>query len=156
MRPRQYCPRTRGGGPHLAIHHSGEFTLSPHARGWTVELRHSATAGSIVPARAGVDRKCRGIHPSTRNCPRTRGGGPTIAVCQDGKNQLSPHARGWTADGRDGGDIHAIVPARAGVDRLRASRGSTVQHCPRTRGGGPPATSSLATSDPLSPHARGW
>ena len=156
MRPRQYCPRTRGGGPHLAIHHSGEFTLSPHARGWTVELRHSATAGSIVPARAGVDRKCRGIHPSTRNCPRTRGGGPTIAVCQDGKNQLSPHARGWTADGRDGGDIHAIVPARAGVDRPRSYSPGEWPDCPRTRGGGPTTGVTGLDGATLSPHARGW
>ncbi len=111
---------------------------------------------SVVPAYAGVDRIPSIARKLGVSCPRVRGGGPPQAQQSAQVPALSPRTRGWTAGHglcdalrlgcprvRGGGPrkqkdlLHRryVVPAYAGVDRLRrtgSSRSPTLS--PRTRG----------------------
>ena len=69
-------PRPRGDGPKAAIAVAAEPTCSPPARGWTDGKARDATARSVFPARAGMDRRTSGRCGSARSVPRPRGDGP--------------------------------------------------------------------------------
>ena len=149
-------PRTRGDGPGPSIRSSVRAQDSPHARGWTPGCRAHGRRRVGFPARAGMDPPITASSATWRGIPRTRGDGPPrpgdrLFVAAD-----SPHARGWTLDGRTWDARAGGFPARAGMDRDHPRRASMRPRIPRTRGDGPALCSSFVAPVRDSPHARGW
>ena len=169
-------PRTRGDGPGANGGLGWTASASPHTRGWTAVPAVRRGQGRGFPAHAGMDRRrCRAA-ARRRRLPRTRGDGPRGDAEPRLSDLASPHTRGWTQDGRRGGDSATGFPAHAGMDRPSRWRGRSSVWLPRTRGDGPSSwrrieslTSASRTRGDgpdtrahgallvrASPHTRGW
>ena len=149
-------PRMRGGGP-CSRHSRGVRPVSsPHARGWSHDLRRSPLMLRVFPACAGVVPGSGCLTSRKRSLPRMRGGGPDDAANERDQAESSPHARGWS---RPGGGLHRghqVFPACAGVVPSRFHAWNTSVCLPRMRGGGPSSRGPSVTPSVSSPHARGW
>src|SRR5690606_26053296 len=115
-------PRTRGDGPVGAGPGGGQSEAPPHARGWTHAgaRRRAGVHGS--PARAGMDPRAIRPRLARPGLPRTRGDGPSPRAAPARLARAPPHARGWTAAGREDGWSVRGSPARAGMDLGRTAR----------------------------------
>ncbi len=69
---------------------------------------------------------------------------------------LSPRERGWTSNriGTIKGGV--VIPARAGMDRLKGRTFDAVIRYPRASGDGPPCLAVAVPAAELSPRERGW
>ena len=70
--------------------------------------------------------------------------------------RVSPHTRGWTHQGHQGGRDHAGFPAHAGMDLEKVRDTESGTGFPRTRGDGPLPQAEMAADRQVSPHTRGW
>ena len=127
---------------------------SPPARGCSVTWGNDHACLAVVPARAGVLPGCR-VVPSPRRRPRPRGGAPTPPPTTCGRSQSSPPARGCSLTSPAPRPHLAVVPARAGVLRLRRTGRCAAARRPRPRGGAPFLFSATLTTPKSSPPARG-
>ncbi len=98
----------------------GKF--SPHARGWPVPKRVEPKPPRRSPRTRG-DGPTRPIRPiaSSSFSPHARGW-PGVIVCHTRKwEEFSPHARGWPAARPVPAGCGRVLPARAGMARLRSA-----------------------------------
>ena len=151
-------PRTRGDGPEPGSEFSPEYTLPPHARGWTDAVAFLGSCPVASPARAGMDPLLDVNLRLLRRFPRTRGDGPPTRILNSTCEMLPPHARGWTSEEPRMGRMGRASPARAGMDRRKdMDREAAKYRFPRTRGDGPVYNHRPGGLPSLfPPHARGW
>ncbi len=148
-------PRTRGGVPTNVRPTRGDAESSPHPRGCSRSARARRSARHVVPAPAGVFPRGRSLHGGQRRRPRTRGGVPRYDTSASGTPASSPHPRGCSALTLAAGQLGQVVPAPAGVFRVRGVRARWFDRRPRTRGGVPPDARTPSSPRPSSPHPRG-
>jgi len=129
-------PHTRGGGPRRTLLIRAGLWFSPHAWGWTVSYSGTTPAPRVFPTRVGVDRRHQPGAAQPGRFPHTRGGGPCESDQRRRAMMFSPHAWGWTGQGR--------------IEHAARRR------FPHTRGGGPLQLTSVTSSVAFSPHAWGW
>ena len=149
-------PRTRGDGPPTNAAVVRQLWVSPHTRGWTLQLlRHPHRAGGF-PAHAGMDPRAPSSRSGRRRFPRTRGDGPLREPLDVPEQEVSPHTRGWTREG-----VHHVhkprgFPAHAGMDPYEKTSTPAASRFPRTRGDGPTSGRARSPARAVSPHTRGW
>ena len=92
-----------------------------------------------------------------RSCgPRASGGGPTPLRAGAATRWWSPRERGWTWGSSPAATHRSVVPARAGVDHLRAVPAVIRFSGPRASGGGPREAPFDDGKFAWSPRERGW
>ncbi len=148
-------PRTRGGVPACDSWRASPVRSSPHARGCSPHAARFVFEAAVVPARAGVFRSPTCRCPTSTGRPRTRGGVPVAVTVEGLADGSSPHARGCSAARSDDGLGRTVVPARAGVFRVRPREVPGEGRRPRTRGGVPRHEVAAVLAGRSSPHARG-
>ncbi len=153
---RQSAPRTRGDGPSSPPPGPPRRCCSPHPRGWSRGRSGRRSPRSLLPAPAGMVPNDSPTMKMVASAPRTRGDGPGRSATCCCLLDCSPHPRGWSFGVLVPGHLPELLPAPAGMvlpDTLRT--GQSVP-APRTRGDGPAAPISGASSTTCSPHPRGW
>ena len=130
-------PRTRGGHPTPWVDFAPGDRSSPHTRGSSGVLHQRFAPASVVPAHAGVILAAGRTVSPWRCRPRTRGGHPAVPEGYAGRIRSSPHTRGSSLPHQRGGGVGQVVPAHAGVIRLRPRLRVPAERRPRTRGGHP-------------------
>ncbi len=150
------APRTRGDGPAKMGHPSQGLICSPHARGWSREVRSGGRRPRLLPARAGMVPATASWRSRPSSAPRTRGDGPRTMTATTAITACSPHARGWSHHGLAGAGRQDLLPARAGMVQGRAARRDGIHPAPRTRGDGPDAADAYTLVRICSPYPRGW
>ncbi len=130
--------------------------LTPQARGWTLRLPKGDRRSHAYPAGAGMD-----LHPDIHRVvvdrlPRRRGDGPHIEEMAFLGDELTPQARGWTADRHAQGLQVQAYPAGAGMDPTSRRWLFSVTSLPRRRGDGPQIGMRKVYKSKLTPQARGW
>src|SRR5690625_135498 len=112
-------------------------TFSPHRRGWSPVLIRGVGGHVVLPAQAGVvPLVVLGVDAEAR-APRTGGGGPGSRTVPPGRHPCSPHRRGWSRSPMAFNLVHTVLPAQAGVVRVKESHRRLLKGAPRTGGGGP-------------------
>ncbi len=150
------APRASGGGPQCADRSRTAPACSPRERGWSVPDSDVAGCRAVLPARAGVVRGGRGRGCSYERAPRASGGGPRRGWPPGATPTCSPRERGWTGVSAVLGPLLLVLPARAGVDRVRAAHRGRRRRAPRASGGGPAVRGAAGSSGRCSPRERGW
>ncbi len=134
-RTRWRRPRARGGCSGVAKSHVAGVASSPRPRGL---LRSPGCGGAdrhVVPAPAGVARRCPAAGRRRPRRPRARGGCSYMSLIKTAMPPSSPRPRGLLQPAR-GVQGHApVVPAPAGVARSRPGSEWTRSGRPRARGG---------------------
>ena len=130
-------PRTCGDGPRRTIPARVIEMFPPHVRGWTLAQRSRTRYHVVSPARAGMDLRHGSISRTAWSFPRTRGDGPKVANFNPTFGLFPPHARGWTPASPPPRGPVRVSPARAGMDRARATAARDRACFSRTRGDGP-------------------
>ena len=132
-----FSPHARGWPGERPGAHGGHHG-SPRTRGDGPELRVVCeTTAAVLPARAGMARRSTRAAPASPSfSPHARGWPGRLRRTGIRHVPFSPHARGWPELSQEDPLCHPVLPARAGMARLRLR--------PRPHG------------RPFSPHARGW
>ncbi len=118
--PPEGGPRAGGGGPLCDKAVSGVKSWSPRRRGWAAHVVGAELVEAVVPAQAGVVRFGCGSWPDGCCGPRAGGGGPRYAPSGVKVTSWSPRRRGWAEHEPAERSLLPVVPAQAGVVRLRA------------------------------------
>ena len=132
------------------------YPFSPRERGWSAAAAPVELPDGVLPARAGVVRTSGSTSRRSRRSPRASGGGPAELVDMDLIGVFSPRERGWSAVSETRRYPMDVLPARAGVVRLREMSVSRVTSSPRASGGGPRNKNGKQWSVAFSPRERGW
>ncbi len=109
----------------------------------------------LVPAHAGVTRAVNQRSAELSARPRTCGGYPAMAEAEEAETRSSPHMRGLPGGIFMGAHGATLVPAHAGVTRVRIHSGVLTVTRPRTCGGYPCFILRQPLSHTSSPHMRG-
>ena len=151
-------PRSRGVYKTLWTEVGNAVGSSPLARGLPGSRRGRRCGSGIIPARAGFtdgrlpDRGLPADHP------RSRGVYARWSRCRAGAHGSSPLARGLLIIIDENGDLHGIIPARAGFTDGAIRRALLPQDHPRSRGVYPrraDTTTGITGSSPLARGLRG-
>ena len=154
-RPVVGAPRASGGGPSGFARTRCTTWCSPRERGWSQAGQPAPTSARVLPARAGVvPRPRRAPQPRTR-APRASGGGPGLVRAWHVYPGCSPRERGWSQLAPRFGLGRCVLPARAGVVRLRLRVLTHDHRAPRASGGGPRGALPFAVIDPVLPARAG-
>ncbi|SBW22916.1 hypothetical protein FDG2_3305 [Candidatus Protofrankia californiensis] len=128
---------------------------SPPARGSSLIPGGQQQGLIVVPARAGIFR--RRAHPRRQpfRRPRPRGDLPSATVSPAASHMSSPPARGSSGHVAFRRPLPQVVPARAGIFRVRMADRRLAVGRPRPRGDLPAAGEADPTDSASSPPARG-
>ena len=148
-------PRQRGGVPGSFPSPTSWCWSSPPARGCSASRVIDALNTDVVPASAGVFHGCRGTNRRDGGRPRQRGGVPVWSRCSTPSSQSSPPARGCSGGPLDARMYGFVVPASAGVFRIRVAALAPTVRRPRQRGGVPRCCARCGARGGSSPPARG-
>ena len=154
-RPRG-APRASGDGLRVAVAAWYASGRSPRERGRSPAAQGSGERGRVLPARAGMVPRhwCRPSLPC--GAPRASGDGPQNGVPRDPGGQCSPREREWSHVGVLWGVLMTVLPARAGMVRLRTWRSRCGRGAPRASGDGPDHQGGYLTPPGCSPREQGW
>ena len=148
-------PRSRGENRATTDDRVEGWGSSPLARGKLSQQAKDATAGRLIPARAGKTCRCERAAQNERAHPRSRGENETTSACGPRARGSSPLARGKRVDqGLDGGG-RGLIPARAGKTSRRARFGAPLRAHPRSRGENATRSGGRTRLSGSSPLARG-
>ena len=150
------APRARGDGPDEPRTEAARRPCSPRTRGWTHGERSAARTEFLLPAHAGMDPRRAARILVRETAPRARGDGPDVRAHLGEGAGCSPRTRGWTRGRRRPGVPHHLLPAHAGMDRLRVPGRVLLGAAPRARGDGPALTLVTLRTASCSPRTRGW
>ena len=148
-------PRPRGGVPLTPMSRPAITLSSPPARGCSCGAPAIAGYVHVVPARAGVFRRCQRRGQRRGRRPRPRGGVPTGIDQGTSAVVSSPPARGCSGHPRAVAPEQGVVPARAGVFLHHVGGRGCDQRRPRPRGGVPVCSPLVSAHIASSPPARG-
>jgi hypothetical protein len=96
-RPGAGFPHTRGDGPQWSRAGIMYAQFSPHAWGWSAQIRHLHSNECVFPTRVGMVRAGFGTVNHCYGFPHTRGDGPEVLPDLPLPKMFSPHAWGWSA-----------------------------------------------------------
>ncbi len=151
-----WLPRASGDGPNKPAHLASSQPVAPRERGWTVRRGGGVVPGNGCPARAGMDRLGTGRCRPPPGLPRASGDGPRTPPAAPPAAPVAPRERGWTHACRSRTRSGGGCPARAGMDRGRATRRGSAAGLPRASGDGPPGRPTLGPRNRVAPRERGW
>ncbi len=148
-------PRASGGHPCERSFSRWGMRSSPRERGSSQPARSRNGWGWVVPARAGVIRRCAPAALSRSSRPRASGGHPLEDRCARPYRPSSPRERGSSAT-RDAIAVpEGVVPARAGVIRTVPRWPRPSGSRPRASGGHPDEATRVIDTLESSPRERG-
>ncbi len=148
-------PRRRGGVPSRVSPGVIEIVSSPPTRGCSVGKAAPEYDRLVLPADAGVFRRCGGGSRAAGGPPRRRGGVPEPSGATVSANESSPPTRGCSARPDTRSARVPVLPADAGVFRPACTARCASAGPPRRRGGVPQASWHIAPGDASSPPTRG-
>ena len=151
-----WFPRTRGDGPGIFMHAPDGQEVPPHPRGWSPSAISLPSSPRGSPAPAGMVPSPTSCASSHRWFPRTRGDGPGPEIVEPVLEEVPPHPRGWSPDGRRVALRHLGSPAPAGMVPSHRRAARRTPGFPRTRGDGPATPPTETLPPPVPPHPRGW
>ncbi len=149
------APRRRGGVPHRGRGGAHPRACSPPTRGCSADRVGPAWRPGVLPADAGVFRRRLGGCLPALCAPRRRGGVPILYQRPALLEQCSPPTRGCSDRRHDPEHPRPVLPADAGVFRLRRRPIRVRGRAPRRRGGVPLSTNAAALVWSCSPPTRG-
>ncbi len=149
-------PHTRGDGPCAEVCRLMGMAFSPHAWGWSGDVRREVSHQLVLATRVGMVRAAGDRPRRAGSSPHTRGDGPRFAEEPECPPEFSPHAWGWSVfEHRLVGLAH-VLPTRVGMVRSVGSLLRPECCSPHTRGDGPSRRTVLNNLYRFSPHAWGW
>ena len=148
-------PRAGGGQPAPHLRRGQGIASSPRRRGSAAIGGGRRECSRVLPAQAGVSRRCQRRIRRPGCPPRAGGGQPPQPNRPTSSGGSSPRRRGSAVPDDAGAPACGVLPAQAGVSRPAASPTSSRRGPPRA-GGGQPLRPMLDALEPLSsPRRRG-
>ncbi len=151
----QGAPRAGGGVPPLITSWAIRSSCSPRRRGCSESVGTCPDALLVLPAQAGVFRPAGPGLRRPGRAPRAGGGVPPCLSTSAVPSSCSPRRRGCSVMGLMLSNTTGVLPAQAGVFRLRGARSSPPTRAPRAGRGVPPVVGWIVAAFKCSPRRRG-
>ena len=129
------APRPRGGQSVFGPCGVARDGCSPPTRGSVGHLLPHTPRHSVLPAHAGVSRRCLSPHSRGASAPRPRGGQSATSYLTHLATACSPPTRGSVVAACLRIVEEQVLPAHAGVSRCRQAASRSCRCAPRPRGG---------------------
>ncbi|ALC04816.1 hypothetical protein CDES_01745 [Corynebacterium deserti GIMN1.010] len=130
--------------------------FSPLRRGWSLSPPHHSAARLVLPAQAGMVRLTGLLKIGRTRSPRSGGDGPSDVGHEHPISEFSPLRRGWSHATGLHRPRRAVLPAQAGMVRVKGMQVQRSLSSPRSGGDGPSLARVFAFRRKFSPLRRGW